>query len=798
MKLDPLPPEMDPAIKRWAEQLRRLFAATGLSLRELATDLPWAHQSIDRYLQGRRVNDNSWKLALKLIETARARGNASQTDVAELRHIYMQAVQASKSQDRSQERHAPMIDYTTGEILQHLDQRPTPIPQQLPPSLGQFSGRSHEFVELTAALDNSTGEATAVAILTITGPAGVGKTWLALHWAHRHVDRFPDGQLFVDLRGFTPAGEPMSPSFAVTGFLVALGISQAQLPARVDAQVGLYRSLVAGKRILIVLDNALDAEQVVPLLPGSGTCTVLVTSRNRLTGLVTAQGAHSLALDVLDRCASYNLLARRLGLQRLAADPNSVDTLLAGCAGLPLALGIVAGRALAHPDFPLEILAAELRDASTRLGALTNGDAATSLPAVLSWSYSALDSDQARIFRLLGAAPGPDIGVSAAASLTGLHRTRTGSVLEMLERVSLLQQIVPNRYRMHDLVRLYAADRAQHDHAPEDQKQALRRLVDYYLHTAFAADRLLYPHRKAITLDPATPGCQPDSADNENAALEWFDREYPCLLATQRLTAHHGWYRTTWQLAWAMDNFQWRRGHLDDRLTSWRAGLAAADHLSNPTAQCLAHRIVGHLFARAGKHTEALEHLHHALTLAQQTADQFAQAHTNHALAWAWGQRKNNSQALEHATHALHLFQALGQPVLEADAHNAVGWFAAQLGHYTEAQTHCEIALNLFRRHHHRDGEATTLDSLGYIAHHSGRHTHALSQYQQALAMLRDLGNIYLEADTLDRLGHTHATLHHHNQARATWQQAKQLYQSQHRTDDVERVQHQLDNLWAS
>jgi DNA-binding SARP family transcriptional activator len=295
------------------------------------------------------------------------------------------------------------------------------VPRQLPTPPRLFSGRTTEL----ARLDEQTDTSDTVVISAIGGTGGIGKTWLALHWAYAHLDQFPDGQLYVNLRGFDPIGQPVSPGTAVRGFLDSLGVAPVAIPVDLDAQVGLYRSLVAGRRMLIVLDNARDTGQVIPLLPGSPTCTVLVTSRHHLGGLVTAHGAHRVDLDVLEEREARQLLARHLGHDRVVAETEAVDELVACCAGLPLALSIVAARATRHPDFPLAVLADELRDRSGRLDALDPGDPQATLRVVLSWSHHALSEAAAAAFGLLGLAPGPDISLPAAAALLAQADTTT-------------------------------------------------------------------------------------------------------------------------------------------------------------------------------------------------------------------------------------------------------------------------------------------------------------------------------------------------------------------------------------
>jgi tetratricopeptide (TPR) repeat protein len=668
-----------------------------------------------------------------------------------------------------------------------------PVPRQLPGAPRLFTGRARELAQLTGTLDISCDSRATVVISAIRGTAGIGKTALALHWAHQNVQQFPDGQLYVNLRGFDPSESPMPSAAAVRGFLDALHVEPGAIPVDLDAQAALYRGLVTGKRMLIVLDNARDTAHVTPLLPGSPTCTVLVTSRHQLAGLVTAHGAQPLALDTLTKAEARELLTRHLGRDRIVAESEAVSDLLERCAGLPLALGIVAARALAHPRFPLAVLAEELGETVARLDALDAGELNVNLRAVFSCSYDALNVEAAKMFRLLGLAPGPDISLPALASLTALPPSRACALVRDLEVAHLVQQHTPGRYRLHDLVKLYATEQAHHvlqdsPHAP------LRRLVDFYLHTAYAGDRLLAPHRRPIELDQPDTGSVFHPLANRAAALKWFNTEYPCLLTAQKVAERQGWDKTLWQLAWALANFQWRR-HRHDTLTTWRSGLAAAERLADPAPQVRAHRILGQACAWADRHTEGLDHLQRALTLSEQTGDAYGQARTHYDLAWTWGRQGDHQRALTHADLALHLFQTLGNPVWQANALNSVGWYHTRLGHHQQARTSCEAALTLQRQHHNREGESETLNSLGFIAHHTGKHAQAIRYYDQALTLCQVLGDTYYEADILTRIGNAYAALGQNNDARNAWQQALHRYRTQHRITDANRVQQQLANL---
>jgi DNA-binding SARP family transcriptional activator/tetratricopeptide (TPR) repeat protein len=661
--------------------------------------------------------------------------------------------------------------------------REAPTPRQLPPAPAGFTGRANELTALATVTDGTT-----VLISALAGAGGIGKTWLAVHWAHRHADRFPDGQLFADLRGFSPDGDPLDPLTAVRGFLDALGVDPAQLGGGLDEHTARYRSEVAGRRMLIVLDNAATADQVTPLLPGDPSCTVLVTSRTILTPLLTRYSAQHLNLDVLTDAEAHALIVQRLGPARVADEPDAVAELIRLCGRYPLALAIIAGRAQAQPDLPLAEFTAELRESG--LDALGDADATISLPTVLSWSLRGLTERQRTTFALLGIAPGPDIGLPAAASLTGLAQSEVRIVLQELRKASLVHRRPGDRYAMHDLIRAYAATLADREAEP-----ALRRVLDFYTHTAYAADRLLNPQAQVLDLDPPAPGVQPQALADIAAAMTWFDTEHAVLLAAQHTATVQGWHSLVWQLAWALTSFHHRRGHRRDRVKVGQAAVNAAAHLTDPTARILSQRHLGFAHAELDHQEEAIEHLGQALALAEQHHDRSQLAHTHRMLARSWERWQDYRRALEHSSLALGLFRALNEPAQEADALNLVGWYAAMLDDYDTARTHCQAALVLHQRHHNPVGEADALDSLGYIAHHSGRDRQAIDHYRRSVALFRTLGHSEALACTLENLGHSHAALGEHEQAHAVWAEAVELFRQQSCDTELARVRRELDKL---
>jgi tetratricopeptide (TPR) repeat protein len=658
------------------------------------------------------------------------------------------------------------------------------MPRQLPTAPTVFVGREAELARLSEIAAGQVAP-----IMVVAGFGGTGKTWLVSHWANEHLADYPDGQLYVNLRGFDPVDEPLPALAALRGFLEALGVPASAIPTDADGCAALYRSLVAGKRMLVLVDNARSADQVLPLLPGGGTCTVLVTSRHQLTGLLAAHGAHLVALDVFDALDARGFLIRALGVARVASEPEAVAALLKHCAGLPLALAIITARAAVHPEFPLGTLADELRDTSMRLAAFDGGELTANLSATFMCSQDALPPQAVRAFGLLSLAPGADIGLTGAANLIGLPAGQTRNLLRQLETANLVQQYAPGRYRMHDLVRLHAAELA---HQADEE---LSRLIDYYLHTSAAADRVLNPHRAPIELTEPAADCQPQIMQDETAALDWFEAEHPNLLAAQRLAFERGWHARTWQLAWVLSAFYGRRGHLHADLDSWRTGLAATEALPDPSATALAHRFVGRAYGRIGQYADGVAHLQSALALLRQARDVFGQAHTHRSLAWARMQQGHEQQALGHAMKALRIYQKLNADVWEAEARSLVGWHYSRLGEYDLARAYCEEGLALHRKHNNREAEANTLDSLGYIAHSTGRSEEAAAYYGEALTIHRERGDTTQEAHTLGRLAENRAEAGLMEEARTAWYQALALYRAQYRTTDAARIEATMARL---
>ncbi|MGH3938694.1 MAG: ATP-binding protein [Pseudonocardiaceae bacterium] len=652
------------------------------------------------------------------------------------------------------------------------------IPHQLPATIGHFVGRTHELNILTAQLDQTATTAHTVIITAIDGTAGIGKTTLALHWARTYRHRFTDGQLYLDLRGFDPSGTPMTLHEALRSMLDAFEVPPTKIPVSVDSQLGLYRSLTNDKRLLIVLDNARDADQVLPLLPGGSRCMVLITSRQQLGALIALTHAIHLTVQILTTTQARELLTGFLGTQRIRAEPESIEELIHHCARLPLALTLAAARILSNLHLPLSTLVDQLRQHHHPLNTLsTGGSRKTDLRAVFSWSYTALTPHAARLFRLLSVHPGPEITTQAAASLAGLPEQDTGELITELTGAHLLEQPHPTRYHFHDLLRAYATEQANKQESQPHQQAALHRILDYYLHTAFAANRQLSPHRDPISLQAPQPGIVCSQITSYEQAMTWFTTEHTVLLNIIDYAAAQGYDKHVWQLPWTLVTFLYRQGHWHDRVTTQQIALTAAARLGDCAAQALTHQALGHAYTQLGRYPDALIHLQRSLVLYRDLGDLSGQARVHLAVSLTYERQDQYEQALHHAHHALDLYHATCNDDGQARSLNALGWYQARRGRYQQALTHCQQALTLYRELNDHVGIAETLDSLGYVQHHLGQHTQATANYQQSLALWHQANDYYNQADTLTHLGDTYHATGDLIAAHQTWQQALTIFQ---------------------
>jgi DNA-binding SARP family transcriptional activator/tetratricopeptide (TPR) repeat protein len=669
------------------------------------------------------------------------------------------------------------------------------VPRQLPAAVSHFAGRAEELAVLTRLLDSSGAQASrAVVISAIGGTAGVGKTALAVQWAHQVADLFPDGQLYANLRGYDPSGVPTAPADAARRFLSALGVPDDRIPSDPESLENLYRSSLAGKRMLIVLDNARDAAQVRPLLPGEPGCFVLVTSRNQLAGLVAAEGAHLLTLDLLSQPDAHELMARRLDRARIRDEPEAVGELIELCARLPLAVSIAIARAAAHPSFPLARLVTELRDASGRIDALDTGDPGSSVRAVFSWSYQNLNRIAARVFRMLSVHPGPDISIPAAASLTGLPREQARHAVGELTGSHLLAEHIHGRFTFHDLLRAYASDQARTRDTDADRRAALHRMLDHYLHTARTISALLDPTRDMARMAVPLPGVLPEAPEDYQQAWAWAETEYPMLLAVITQAAETQFENYAWQILHALEPFFFRRGLWHEFNTALRIGLDAALRIGDIAGQAHMHRALGRGYALLGSFEEGQPHLHHAVAGFRKLGNRTDEARAHIDMGLTLRVQGRYSDALSQARKALRLYRAAGHPGGQAGALNNIGLYHVYLGNYQEALACCQKALTGFSELGNRHGVAHVLDSLGYAYHFLGQSTQAITFYQQSLDAFREYGDRYSQADTLVHLGETHHVTGNRKAAHRAWQAALSILIELHHPD-ASRIHAKLTNL---
>ena len=613
------------------------------------------------------------------------------------------------------------------------------LPRQLPAGVGDFVGRSEGLDQLDALLPGAAPAA------VVVGTAGVGKTALAVRWAHRVADKFGDGQLFVNLRGFDPGGRIVEPDEALRGFLSALGVSAHRMPVGQRAQADLFRSLTADKQLLVVLDNARDADQVRPLLPGGSGCRTVVTSRDRLTGLVATEGARAVVLDVLSVDEALDVLSSRLGGGRVAREPEAADEIVAHCARLPLALAIVAARAATQPRLPLAALAAELSDARGRLDALAG---VTDVRAVFSWSYQTLRPGAARLFRLLGLHPGPDISAAAAEGLAG---GPVGAELAELADANLLASLAPGRYAFHDLLRTYAAELVGRDPAAE------RRMVDYYLATVEAADRHLHESLGS-----------PEYAE----AMAWFDTEQRVLVGLVMAAARFGLDAEVIRLAWALVRFFELTGCGADLVAVNQQGLEAAERLGDLGRQAGFHSGLARTYALRGLLDEARANVAAADALFTQLDDACGRGWALLNLSIALERSRDYTEALDAAATALDLFRSVDDRPGQASALNAVGWFHALLGAYDQALTHCRAAVDLGTDGDDHKTQAASWDSVGYAHQMLGDYRAAIDAYTRALEVATGIGSRQLASIALTHLGDAHQAAGEDAAARSAWRRS--------------------------
>jgi tetratricopeptide (TPR) repeat protein len=639
-------------------------------------------------------------------------------------------------------------------------------PRQLPREAVWFTGRTAE-LERLLSMGPDPGRATAVVISAIDGMAGVGKTALAVYAAHRMVERFPDGQLFIDLHGFTATVAPVRPAEALDRLLRMLGVPGEQIPAGVDDRAALWRSVLAGRRMLIVLDNAATEAQVAPLLPGAAGCLVLVTSRRRLAGL---EATHTVSLDTLPVADAVAMFASTAGQLRLVGESRElVVEAVELCGRLPLAIRIAAARLTDRPVWALADLVARLRDEDLRLAALADPERMRSVTAALELSYQQLDAGSQRMYRLLGLHPGPDLDLYAAAALADIPGERSRVLLDRLISAHLLQEPAHGRYKFHDLVRAHAITVAE---AEPGRRAALALLLDHYQHTAAAAMDVGYPYerQRRPQVPPArTPG--PDLSAPASA-LGWLDVELPNLLAAARYATEHGRAEYILDLSAILHRHLWIRGRFRDAERLYHRALTTARATGHRAGQRTALVALGDVQLLQGRYESAADHFRQGLRIARSTGDRAGEATPLVGLGRAHRHQGDYEQAADRFGQGLRIARTTGNHTSELDALVGLADIHGVMGRYEQAASHYGAALQIACATGNRAGEVHALVGLGRVDLWQGRYEQAADHFGQVLRISRSTGNRGGELNALNGLGHAYRRAGRHAEAIDHYRQA--------------------------
>ena len=738
-------------------------------LRRLIADLPlqeklWALLIRALYAAGRQAE------ALEVYEAARTK-IADELGVdpgAELRQLYQQILNAD-----GEAAVIPLAQPGTGRPPAP-EYRP---PAQLPADISDFTGRAGQVDRLRGLLAVSETEDNpgAVRVALVVGAGGLGKTALAVHAAHLIASEFPDGQLYASLHG---AAQPTDPSEVLARFLRALGAEPGHIPLEEEERAAQYRTRLAGKRVLIVLDDAHDAAQVRPLLPGTASCAVLVTARRRLPELA---GTKVLDLDVLSLEEARTLFVLVAGQERAVAEPAATDDVLAACAGLPLAIRIGGARLAARGSWTVRTLADRLADERRRLDELRAGNLA--VRASFEVSFASLPGpelpggvDPATAFRLLGLWTGSSVSLVAASALLGEDEDAVADALDVLVDAHLLESRAQDRYRFHDLLRVYAADRARTQETEEVQQAAITRVLTWYLHSIEAAAAVISAHHHRVPLDPPPQAVQPLSFASLDAALNWCEQERPGLAAGVRLAAASGLHEIAWKLSAAAMSFYFRRSHWGDWVATHQTGLASARTLGDRQAEAWMLNNLGMVYGRQ-RMPEAIDCFEQALSIYRDLGDVQGESRAATNVANAYFDLGRFNEALEAAQRSLGIQRRTKKRYGEGIALGVIGGASRELGRFGEAIDHLQAALAIFRDLGDRMTEADALSDLGEAYLGLDQVDKAIGSLSESLAIWQDIDDRYGQAATLQRLARAQQLVGDKDQAHASLLQALRLFE---------------------
>lgn len=850
--LKPLDPDLRPEVKEWAEQLRKAWTATGLSLGQFTIKHPGTNPgTVSRYLSGERIPADHWfldnvlselaaigkavspgesdrlaRLHLAALETAHPREYRVLQARDELK-VAVDAKQAAEQRvhdleeqladrarellelatDAERQRSAwqtqldqltRQIEEITGQLgsarhqlseaerrcreLEDLLRRLEfpgpltalqPVPAQLPRDIADFTGREAEAHELRGLLEPQPGQG-AMPITLVAGP-GAGKTTLAVHVAHQVRHMFPSGQLYVDLLGTTQ--DPLVPADVLGRFLRDLGVDPTDIPQDVAERAAHYRTRLAGQKILVVLDNARDASQVQPLIPGGESCAVVITTRCRMPDLA---GARHLFVGALRDQEALDLFAKVVGDERrTASEPEATSEVVAACAGLPLAVRICGSRLASHNNWTIATLASRLRDETRRLNELTCGNLSVrgSFEAGLAIIPTPAHAiEPAGAVRLLGLWNGPTISAPAAAALFGSHENAAISVLELLAEANLLTSLSPGRYRLHDLGRLYAAERAMVDLTDDERSAAIARILHWYLRCTDAAATAASPYRYTIRLHDRGDGESTLAFTGSMNALAWYDEEYVNVLAAIRQAASAGLHDIAWRLAvsafWLFDS----RDNWSDCTATHLIALDSALRTSDRQGEAWVLNNLGVASGWTGN-PDAVEYLERSREIRREIGDRLGEAQSASNLARLYQQTGRGEEAVSMLYQTLKLTREAGHRYGEAVVLSNLGDVLLGLNRPAEAIGRARHALDIFAGLNSQEGTGCSLHCIGRCFMLMGRYREAAEAFTDAFARYQACGNLNRQALTLRFLGRAQARNGQPEQARETWAHSAAIYE---------------------